>query len=249
MIVVRGNVSRILSLLFVGVLVAVALPANAQIVLSDSTPTNITFTGFTGSGFAADPAAGQLDSDEIIVVGCSDGDMAWGGVYTTGDWARGSSTGGVTSGGVYAGSDGDTFLMLQPSGADLTPGAIILRFTNNTGGTITQLDIQYDVLLYNDQGYATSIDTGFSEDGTTWTGIGPLSTTTPEAADASPAWSRSTMGGPYGLVTDIAPGATFYVRWFTDDAGGSGSRDQIGIDNIHIAAATYPVELQSLTIE
>ena len=249
MIVARGNGNKILSIIVIGVLVAIAAPVNAQIVLSDSTPTNITFTGFDGSGFLASPAAGQLDSDEIIAIGCSDGDMAWGGTYTTGDYARGTSSGGITSGGLYAGNDGDTFLMIQPGGSDLTPGSIVLRFTNNTGGTITVLEFQYDVLVYNDQGRANSFNTEYSDDGTTWNGIGPLETTTPGAADGSPAWSRTTMGGPYGLVTSIAPGATFYVRWLTDDVSGSGGRDEIGIDNIHIAAATYPVELQSLSIE
>jgi hypothetical protein len=244
---VKGN--KILIILVVAVLVAIAAPVNAQIVLSDSTPTNITFAGFTGSGFVSSPAAGQLDSDEIIATGCSDGDMAWGGTYTTGDYARGTSSGGTTTGGLYAGSDGDTFLMIQPGGSDLTPGTIVLRFTNNTGGTITTLNIQYDVLVYNDQGRANSFNTEYSDDGTTWHSIGPLATTTPEAADGSPAWTRSTMGSPYALVTDIAPGATFYVRWLTDDVSGGGSRDEIGIDNIHIAAATYPVELQSLSIE
>ncbi len=241
---------RTTQILIIIAAIAVAVPAGAQIVLIDSTPTDITFTGFTGSGFSAAPAAGQLDSDEIRVMGLSDGDQTWGGTFDSGDHARGASSGGASSGGVYAGTDGDVFLMLQPGGSDVTPGSIELRFTNSTGGIITVLDLQYDVLVFNDQGRANSFNCEYSADGSSWVGIGPLMTTTPETADPPDVqWTRTTMGGPYGLITDIAVGSTFYVRWFTDDVSGGGSRDEIGIDNIHIAADTFPVELQSFSID
>lgn len=230
--------------------IAVSVPAQAW-DLNDSTPVTIPFDGFTGAGFAPVPAAGQLDSDNIIVEGLSDGDQSWGGTYTTGDHARGASTGGVTTGGVYAGSDGDTFLMLQPAGSDVTPGAIVLRWNNMTGGTITTLGIRYDVLVFNDQDRANSFNCEFSMDGSSWTSIGPLATTTPELGDGMPVWTRTTMPGAtsYGLVTSIPDLGTFYLRWATDDVSGGGSRDEIGIDNIQVTAITYPVELQTFTID
>lgn len=242
--------SIIRSILLIAAIVASA-PAGAQIVLTDSTPALVTFDGFAGTGFAPLPAPGQLDSDEIIVRGLSDGDQTWGGTFTSGDHARGTTTGGVATGGIYAGSDGDEFLMLQPTSSDVTPGEIVLRFTNSTGGTITALGIKYDVLVLNDQPRANSLNCGFSTDDSTYTGIGPLATTTPEAASGSPTWTRTAMPGavPYVLVTSIPHGTDFFVRWFTDDVSGGGSRDEIGIDNIEITAETYPVELQMLTVD
>lgn len=230
---------------------AAAVPAQAQIVLTNSVPSTTTFDGFTGTGFASAPLAGQLDSDEIIVRGLSDGDQTWGGTHDSGDHARGASTGGVSTGGVYAGDDGNTFLMLQPGGSDVTPGAIVLRFTNSTGGTITHLAIRYYVLVYNDELRANSVNCEFSMDDSSWTGIGPLQTTTPGTADVNPAWTRTIMpsSAGYGLVTSIPDGSDFYLRWFTDDVSGSDARDEIGIDNIQITAVTYPVELQSFSIE
>ncbi len=238
------------SLVLVAALAA-TVPAQAQIVLTNSIPSTTTFDGFTGTGFAPAPAAGQLDSDEIIVRGLSDGDQTWGGTFDSGDHARGASTGCVTTGGVYGGSDGNTFMMLQPGGSDVTPGAIVLRFTNSTGGTITVLGIRYYVLVYNDQVRANSVNCEFSTDDSSWTGIGSLQTTTPGTADVTPAWTRTIMPSSvaYGLVTSIPDGSDFYLRWLTDDVSGAGSRDEIGIDNIQITAVTFPVELQTFTIE
>jgi hypothetical protein len=75
----------------------VVLPAVAQLeITAIGSPVTIDFTGFMGSGFAPDPAADQLDSDTWAVTGLSDGDLDFGGTAVTGDFARGSTTGGVT---------------------------------------------------------------------------------------------------------------------------------------------------------
>jgi hypothetical protein len=79
------------------------LPALAQLeITAIGSPVSIDFSGFMGSGFAPDPAADQLDSDTWSVTGLSDGDVEFGGSGLSGDFARGSTTGGVTTGGVYA---------------------------------------------------------------------------------------------------------------------------------------------------
>ncbi len=220
--------------------VALAAPGWAQYSVTDpSIPVTEDFTGFTGSGFASSPAAGQLDSDNIIVTGLSDGDMSWGGTYTSGDYARGQSSGGVTSGGIYGGvlttraAGSNEFLMFQPGSSDLTPGDIIFRFVNNTGAAQDRLAIDYTILVYNDQARANSIQCQYSADGTTWAGIGPYDYTSPEAADSSPSWQTVTRNG-YVLVVNVAAGATFYLRWHTDDSTGSGSRDELGLDDISI---------------
>ncbi len=217
------------------VVVGIAVPGAAQYAMTDpATPVTVDFAGFTGAGFVANPGAGQLDSDNIIVTGLSDGDMNWGGDYTTGDYARGQSSGGVTTGGIYAGDNGgDTFLMFQPGSSDLTPGAIEMRFVNQTGATQDSLAIDYTILTYNDQDRANSIQCQYSTDGSTWTTISPYDYVSPGAQDASPSWQTTTRNG-YVLVVNVAAGATFYIRWYTDDDTGGGSRDELGLDDISI---------------
>ena len=121
---------------------AVAAPLN----------TNIDFTGFTGSGFAPSPAAGQLDSDTWRLTGMSTGDQTFGGTHTSDDSARGSDTGGTTTGGVYAfdRGGGNIGLGVQPTGSDFTPGEITLRLRNETGTTVTNINVAYYLGVFND---------------------------------------------------------------------------------------------------
>mgnify|MGYP001120387188 CR=1 FL=1 len=57
---------------------------------------------FDGSGFSPSPVTGQLNSQAWETTGMSDGNSNFGDTETSGDFARGSSTGGETSGGFYA---------------------------------------------------------------------------------------------------------------------------------------------------
>ena len=87
-----------------------------------------TFSGFAGAGFDASPDDGMLDSDTWIVTGLSDGDVDFGLCFTTGDFARGSTMGGITTGGVYAADILDNqALMVQPGADDFTPEHLLCR--------------------------------------------------------------------------------------------------------------------------
>ena len=109
----------------------------------DNTVTGVNNGQFNGSGFSNVPSAGQIDTDAIIVTGMSDGDLSFGAVNTSGDFARGTSTGGVTTGGVYGFevTSNNHALGVQPGGSDFTPGDIILRLQNSTLETITELTL------------------------------------------------------------------------------------------------------------
>jgi hypothetical protein len=120
--------------------------AEASLVLgSPGTPAVVDFTGFDGSGFSPAPAPGQLDSDTWRVTGMSDGDGAFGGTYDFGDFARGASSGAVSSGGVYAFevAPGDVGLGVQPTGSVFTEGSFTLRVRNETGLTVDDLAVAY----------------------------------------------------------------------------------------------------------
>ncbi len=125
-------------------------PAAAQVSVS-STPAIINFDTFMGDGLAPDPAAGQLDSDEWAIAGMSDGDVVFGGANAAGDYAKGTSTGGESSGGLYAFDTGagDIAMGVQPTGSDFSPGTFTLRLVNNTGAAIDRLDVAYDICVYN----------------------------------------------------------------------------------------------------
>ncbi len=206
--------------------------ANGPIPFSEN------FDDFTAAGFTPDPAPGQLDSDVWIVAGFSDGNISFGDSQTSGDFARGKPTGHVTTGGVYALDTGsNTILAIQPGGDDFTPGAITLRLQNNTGDVIDQLNLTYEIWYFNDQNRANSLNFAYSPDNLVYTNVSSLDFTTPAGAAASPTWQvepRSTTVTGLNLVT----GDFLYLKWLGDDAGGSGSRDEYGLDNIQVTIPT-----------
>ncbi|MEL6319401.1 MAG: ExeM/NucH family extracellular endonuclease, partial [Cyanobacteria bacterium J06626_14] len=192
------------------------------------------FNNFTGSGFAPDPATGQLDSDAWSVTGLSDGDLDFGGTEASGDFARGTSTGGVSSGGVYSFEveSGNSILGVQPTGSDFTPGEFILKLQNDGDSTVTEVDVDYVIRFLNDQGRGNSLNFSFSEDGNSFTSVDGLDFVTPEAADALGWQSVDRETTITGL--DIAPDETFFLKWTGNDVSGGGSRDEYGIDDIQV---------------
>ena len=78
---------------------------------------------------------------------------------------------------------GNHTLGVQPIGTDFTPGDIRLRFENNTGGDIVELQISYNVYVYNDQGRANSYNFSYSADDASYTDVPALDLTSPEAAE------------------------------------------------------------------
>lgn len=208
------------------------------IPVAAQTTTPIDFTGFTGSGFATNPSAGQLDSDIWRVTGLTDGDGVFGGTHTAsgGDFARGSTTGGVTTGGVYAfdhSGVGDVALGVQPTGTDFTPGSITLLVTNNTGTTVSDVFVAYEIWTYNDQPRSNSLNFSWSLDDSSYTSVSALNYATPGAADALPTWQVATRSTTITGI-NLADGASIYLQWTGAEISGSGMRDEYGIDDIEV---------------
>lgn len=250
---------RLLFALFVFLLIGSTSPALGQQQISQlGTEVLESFGDFRGNGFAPSPSSGQLDSDIFAVYGLSDGDLDFGGTETSGDFARGEDTGtkGVTTGGIYAlePTDGDYALGFQPGGSDLTPGVIYVCYQNDTGSTIESLDLAYNIGYYNDQERGSTLDL-FYQTGSTCespvagdvpTNFTPtsLSFSGPEASDASPAWDTHSQSTTISSLS-VAHGDFITLAFFTDDTGGgSGSRDEVAIDNLGVTAqgASGPVE-------
>jgi hypothetical protein len=211
----------------------------AQTITFDATLSGVNNGQFTASGFSPTPSGGQLDSDAWAVTGLSEGALAFGGTNTVGDFARSTSTGGVTTGGIYAfeTAAGDYCLGVQPGGADFTPGSFTLRIQNTGSTAITELSIAYEIKVYNNEGRASAFNFEHSTDDIdiNYTPVSALDYTSPVAADALPAWQ--TVNRSITLTgLNIAPGGYYYLRWTSDDAGGSGSRDELGLDDISVSA-------------
>lgn len=206
------------------------------------TAETIDFTGFNASGFAPTPSAGQLDSDTWIVSGLSDGSATFGSTKTTGDFARGTSNGGVSQGGVYAFNNGSTGVMLgvQPTGSDFASGSFTLKIHNNTGSVIGDLDLSYVIWIRNDQGRGNSFNFSHSSTNSAFTSESSLDYTSPAASSGS-AWTQENRNITLTGV-NIPVGGDYYLKWTGDDVTGGGSRDEFGIDDISITgqAATPP---------
>ena len=195
------------------------------------------FNAFRGAGFAPTPGLGQLDSDIFRVTGLSDGNLAFGGTETAGDFARGETTGGEATGGIYAfdRGGGNYAIGVQPTGADFAPGAFEVQLTNATGVTVNEVSLAYDIISLNDQGRASTLNFSYAIGAGGFTDVAALNFTTLEAADVVPAYTSTARATTIDGFT-LADGASLTLRFASDDAGGGGSRDEFGLDNLRVVA-------------
>jgi len=212
--------------------------ANAMVINSTGTAVLEDFSGFTGSGFQSMPAAGQLDSDVWRVTGLSDGDGSFGATHLSGDFARGTSSGAVSGGGVWGfdvdnGAGVNRALGVQPTGSDFSPGSISLRVTNATGNALTSLLVSYDIFVLNDAARSSSFNFSYSLDDSAYMAVPANDLVSNGAADSVPEWSQNSFST---LLTglNILDSTPLYLQWSSNDAGGSRSRDQFALDNISI---------------
>ncbi len=225
-------------------------PVNADFVLTDvGVPVVEDYDNYRGRGFTPSPSTGQLDSNTYRAVGFSDGDGVFGGTYTTGDFARGDSPGGVTEGGAYAFevNGGDFALGVQPTDVDFNPGALTIRVSNQTGTSLSGFRIEGDGLFFNDQDRSTRWTFALSlNDSTYFTGF---SLDSPEEKDPVPAWDATPLGRtfifPFGPISN---GSQFYLRITGADLAGSGDRDEFALNNFSITGIPEPSAAVALTL-
>lgn len=207
----------------------------------------IDFAGYTGSGFSSTPDPGQLDSNTWATTGMSDGDTAFGGVWDAGDFARGMSSGGVSAGGFYAfsvGSNGpDNYALgVQSTSSDFTPGAMILRLQNSTGQTITRLNIGYTLHVFNNGNRSSTFNLEHSADNAEGSYQTLLQFSSPQGADSEPSWAAASFSSSIEDLT-VPNDGFYYLRWHSDDSSGTGSRDELALDDITVTAGVNPVPI------
>lgn len=193
---------------------------------------------FNGSGFSPSPSTGQLNSSSWSVTGFSDGDCGFDSSKTGGDFARGASSVGVGTGGIYAFqvASGDYALGVQPVGADFTPGEFILRMANETGSTATTVLVNYYVYVRNDQGRSNSLNFAYSVDGLNYTIVNQLKCISNQTANTV-GWRRNQrIVNLTGL--SIQDNSFFYFKWIGNDEGGLNDRDEFALDNVSVSFHT-----------
>lgn len=224
--------------LMVLLLVTFTNVASAQLSITDESEITIDFDDFDGSGFAPEPSAGQLDTDTWEIIGIDEGNILFGGSGSTGGHAQGTSTGGVGGLGIYAfdvTGSGDYTLGVQPGTDDFTDGSFTLKIQNNTGNEITGLVVKYEIWVYNDQDRSNSFNFSYSEDNSSYTSVSSLDFNTTGTADASASWTSTNKTAEISGLA-LSDGFNFYVKWSSNDVSGSGSRDEIALNNILIKA-------------
>jgi hypothetical protein len=199
-------------------------------------------TAFEGDGFQLNPVIpGRLNSSAWDVKGFSFGTLGFGGTQTVDAFGRGSVAAGVVSHGIYAYTDtpasvANPCLMIQPIAGEFAPGSITLRIRNNGTTNLTQLQVDYNLFIRNDEGRSNSFNFSHSNDNITYQSEPLLDYASPDVADAFQ-WVQVGVSPSRSIIItgiNVAPGAYYYVRWSSDDISGSGSRDEFGLDDIYI---------------
>ncbi len=203
-----------------------------------------TATSYAGAGFSPNPTnaggPGRLNSNAWSVVGWSDPDVNYGGTNTAGDLARGATAAPVITGGFYAytgapGSAANPTFMIQPGGSDFAPGTITLKIVNKGTTIITDIAVSYNIYVRNDQARGNSFNFSYSANNILYTDATLLNYTSTAAPDAL-GWVLA--GNKSTTITglNLVPDSLYYLRWSSNDVSGSGSRDELGLDDININA-------------
>ncbi len=210
----------------------------AYIIDFDNTVSGVNSGSYSGTGFAPSPSSGQLDSDAWATTGMSDGSSNFGSSSTTGDFARGNNSGGISStAGFYSFtvSTGNRAFGIQPTSAEWTPGTVTLRVQNQTGASLSNLSLSYRVWIINDQDMSNTFNFSHSLDNSTYTAVSSLNLSSTAATEGTPTWKSYTrVVSISGL--NIPNSGYYYLRWTGDDVSGSGSRDEFALDDITVIA-------------
>lgn len=217
----------------------------SQPAMGTSLLVNDNFAGFAATGLSPDGAAGTLDSTLWTISGASDGDTLFGDTHTGGDFARGRSSGGVGSGGVYAFllPGGETALGVQATGSDFTPGHITRRVVNESSAAVRNLSVALDLWYLNNGSRSTRMTAQWAmfEPGQ-WSPLPGLQLETPAQADALEWRSLPLFATLPGVLLEA--GEALFLSWHFDDLSGTGSRDEIALSGLRLwGDSTVPAVL------
>ncbi|MDP2189258.1 MAG: T9SS type A sorting domain-containing protein [Sphingobacteriaceae bacterium] len=203
----------------------------------DATVDNVNNGSFAAASTfgAANPAAGQLNSNAWAYSANSSGAATFGGNLSSG---FGISTGGVTSSGAFAFevATGNIALGIQPTGTVFsTGGNFTLRIQNKTGATLNNAQLSYILWVNNNEARSTTIAFSHSTDNSTYTSATDASYSSVLASQGSVLWVPQYFSISLSGL-NVAADGFLYLRWSGTDNGGTGSRDEFAIDDINFIA-------------
>jgi hypothetical protein len=108
-----------------------------------------------------------------------------------------------------------------------------LKVCNNTGSIVSDFNFGYDICVFNDQNRATSLNFSYSLDNISFATLANLDYTSQQNSSGTSIITTSQSSNIDNL--NINDGDCIYLRWESNDAGGSGFRDEIGLDNIYMS--------------
>lgn len=198
--------------------------AYSQYVFSEAGQECIfSFDAFEGT-FETVPPGFAISKDGETVMGAMDDDF------------RGIRTNSVTTGGCYAWDLGNNDIALgcQPTESDFTPGFFMLSISNAAGITVSEITISQEIVCRNNADRSSSMTLVFSPDTTNHYQLHEFDFISPTNTDQSATWCTSNYYSNFRLDPRFTPGATMILKWQVDDFGGSGSRDEYGLNNLRI---------------
>ena len=240
----RGNWSLVISLF--AILIATAVIAKLLPVASADTSTPVSITGF---GVAVTENFNSLASS-----GTSSTTPTGFGFVEAGTNANATYTAGTGSS-----NTGDTYSFGAASNPEralggLQSGSLIptigASFINNTGGTISSLNISYtgeqwrlgatarvDRLDFQISTNATSLTTGTYNDENSLDFSAPTTGPTVGPLDGNAAANRTAISSTITGLS-ITNGATFFIRW--SDFNATGADDGLAVDDFSLTAHGTP---------
>jgi autotransporter-associated beta strand protein len=152
-----------------------------------------------------------------------------------------SSSGSPTAGGRYNWGESagtDRAIGFMTSGSYGSPNSIMFAITNNTGGTITAMNLAFDVERYRINTAAANVTFFTSTDGTTWTSQPAGDTGAFATGTSSYTFSSTTQTivnrTPTITGLNVASGQSYFFRWLFNTTGSSSQG--LGLDNFTLNA-------------
>lgn len=173
---------------------------------------------------ASSPTWSNSGNFSAVSQGASSGSPSQGGRY---NWGNGTST-------------SDRAIGFMTSGSYGSPNSIMADFTNNTGSTISSLELSYDYERYRINTAAASVSFYYSLDGSTWTLASAGNSGAFTTGSSSYTFSGGTVVSKSFTLTglSIASGSDFYLRWSFETTGSNSQG--IGLDNLSVSASAVP---------
>lgn len=202
---------------------------------------------YRGMGFQPEPVSGELDSNAWASTVWTDGTLDFDGTQNVSatDFARGliSAPAGTDSvGGFYALQYLDSRMMYiqQGSTGDFGPGSLTLKIRNDSGTTLTGINVSFDRWLHNYGDRAGTYVFSWDKTGANTTGaFGNILNTVSTAGTANGSFTYTPFATTT-INTTLNPGEHLYLRWSGTVSGSGLHRDGFALDNISVTGIPEP---------